>query len=150
MCTLVLVFSCCVRNDFELGSWNPNIHYLRVLWSRGWGTVWLWVESQVSSGQNCGARQAEFPSWNVREQSASTCIPVSDWILFLVSNRQKKPFFCWLSAACHPWLTCHLVLCHLSPFILRISFRASNLTHTLLTSNLPQQEEPELFEGLSW
>lgn len=43
---------------------------------------------------------------------------------------------------------CHPVLCHLLPFILRVSVRASNLTQSLQTSNLLQPEECRLFEGL--
>lgn len=42
----------------------------------------------------------------------------------------------------------HPVLCHLLPFILRVSVRASNLTQSLETSHLLQPEERRLFEGL--
>lgn len=139
----VLVFSCCVRNDFKLGSCKSHIYYFRVLWARSWGSMWLGAGSQVSSG------------WIlILELQRAICIQVHPCV-WLKSGRgpseTEEPLPLLAVSRELPLVhRCHPVLCHLLPFILIVSFWACNSTQNLWTSNLLQKEELRLFEGFSW
>lgn len=101
----VFIFSCSVRNNFKLGSWELHVLYLRGLWARSWGTMWAdcWVPSITRPKLRCSV------GWILTLKLQTAICLLMHPCVWLNSGHgpgeTEEPFPCWLAAGSYPWLT---------------------------------------------